>query len=178
MAAVFIVQCKSCGKKFKRKAEMMELQGRCLHCGGIIPAQRKPDTGPRRTVRAEESAVPPDASLLSVRKEDGIGVVTFARSHILDQSNVTQLGKELDDLVDVHRLRKIVLSFKGVTFMSSVVMGKLAALLRKVQAVGGEIRLCCIEDDVYEIFDLLRYDQIFTIFKTEARAVKDLKKKK
>jgi anti-sigma B factor antagonist len=176
MAAVFIVQCKSCGKKLKRRAEMMELQGRCPHCGGVIPAQRKPDTGPRRTVRPQADDRPWDGSLLAVRKEDGVGIVTFAKSHILDQSNVQQLGEELEALVDRQKLRKLVINFKGVTYMSSVVMGKLTALLRKVEEVNGEIRLCGIEDDVYEIFDLLRYDTIFTIYKTEARAVKDLKK--
>ena len=177
MAATFIIVCKSCGKKLKRRAEMMDLQGRCPHCNGVIPAQRKPDAGPRRVVRPATAAEREwDGSLLNVREEGKVAVVTFAKSHILDQSNVQQLGDELEALVEDHNYRYILINFKGVTYLSSTVMGRLASLLKKVKERKGDVQLCGIEDDVEEIFEMLSYDKLFKIYNTEKAGVKSLTK--
>jgi anti-sigma B factor antagonist len=177
MGAVFIIECQSCGKKLKRRAEMMELQGRCPHCQSVIPPRRKPETGPRRVVRPVTDAEREwDGSLLNVYTEGGVAVVTFATSHILDQSNVQALGDDLDALVDEHKHRYILIDFKGVTYMSSTVMGRLAGLLQKVQAAGGEVRLCGIEEEVKEIFDTLSYDKLFKMYRTRRAGLKAMKK--
>jgi anti-sigma B factor antagonist len=177
MGAVFIVECKSCGKKLKRRAEMMDLRGRCPHCRAVIPPQKSPDLGPRRVVRPVTDAERQwDGHMLSVYEEDGVQVVTFSQSHILDQSNVQQLGEDLDSLVDEHHYKYILLNFKGVTYLSSTVMGRLAGLLKKARAIGGEVCICAIEDDVQEIFDMLSYDKLFSIYKTQKAALKKMKK--
>jgi anti-sigma B factor antagonist len=156
---------------------MMDLQGRCPHCHSVIPPQRKPETGPRRVVRQGSAAEREwDGSLLNVREEDGVAVVTFAKSHILDQSNVQQLGEEMDALIEEHSHRYILLNFKGVTYLSSTVMGRLASLLRKARDRGGDVHLCAIEEDVEEIFEMMSYDELFAIYKTQKAGLKAMKK--
>jgi anti-sigma B factor antagonist len=121
-------------------------------------------------VAVEEIQTPKDA-LLDIVKQNDVAVVSFVTSRILDQSNVQQLGEEFDALVDEYELDRIVLDFAGVSYMSSAVMGKLVSLLKKVQANGGELALCNIQDDIYEIFEIMRFDRMFDIYPSRDQGV-------
>jgi anti-anti-sigma factor len=55
--------------------------------------------------------------------------------------------------------------------MSSAVMGKLVGLLKKCQAAKAKLKLCAIEDSIYEIFEIMRFDKMFDIHKTQDDAV-------
>jgi anti-sigma B factor antagonist len=152
-------------------------KGRCPKCGAVIRVKRgsegRLDGTEQQVVDVDEFQTRKDA-LLKVRKQNEVAVVTFATSRILDQSNVQQLGEEFGSLVDEYSLDKIVVNFSGVTYMSSAVMGKLVSLLKKVQAAGGRLVLCSIEDSIYEIFEIMRFDKMFDIRPTEDEAVIEL----
>ncbi|MHC4789530.1 MAG: STAS domain-containing protein, partial [Planctomycetota bacterium] len=152
-------------------------KGKCPKCGAVIRVQRagggKLDGTEHQVVAVDEIETRKDA-LLKIHKQNDVAVVSFATSRILDQSNVQQLGEEFDELVDKFRLGKIVVNFSGVTYMSSAVMGKLVSLLKKVQAAGGQLRLCAIEESIYEIFEIMRFDKMFEICPGEDEAVIDL----
>jgi len=152
-------------------------KGRCPKCGAVIRLQRagegKLDGTEQQVVAVDELETRKDA-LLRVQKQNDVAVVTFATSRILDQSNVQQLGEEFDALVDDFHLDKLVLNFENVSYMSSAVMGKLVGLLKKVKAAGGQLILCNIEDSIYEIFSIMRFDKMFQIRKTEDEAVIEL----
>jgi len=113
-------------------------------------------------------------ALLRIQKQGDVAIVSFITSRILDQSNVQQLGEEFDALVDEYHLGKIVLNFENVSYMSSAVMGKLVALLKKVKSAGGQLRLCNIEESIYEIFEIMRFDRMFDISPSLDEAVADL----
>jgi anti-sigma B factor antagonist len=112
--------------------------------------------------------------MLKVTKQDDVGVVTFTTSRILDQSNVQGLGDEFNALLADYKLKKIVLNFSNIGYLSSAVMGKLVNLLKKVQASGGDMRLCNIDSSIFEIFKIMRFDKLFKIRETEDQAVIDL----
>jgi len=176
MAEEIIVRCEKCGHKLKTDSSFIGRKGRCPHCGAVIRLERpggKRDGTEEQVVAVDSIETPKDA-LLKIQKQNDVAVVSFATSRILDQSNVQQLGDELDALVDKYRFGKIVLNFDGVTYMSSAVMGKLVGLLKKVQAAGGELRLCNIEDSIYEIFEIMRFDKMFKIAGSEDEAVIEL----
>jgi anti-sigma B factor antagonist len=173
MADDIVVKCDSCGHKLKTSSEFMGRKGRCPKCGAVIRLQRGAGgkgKGGEQVVALDEVETPKD-SLLRIQKQNDVAVIRFATSRILDQSNVQQLGEELDRLVDEYGLEKLVLNFQGVTYMSSAVMGKLVSLLKKVQAVGGELALCAIEDSIFEIFEIMRFDRMFKIHPSEDEAV-------
>ena len=50
-------------------------------------------------------------------------------------------------------------------------MGKLVSLLKKSQANDGKLVLCSIEESIYEIFKIMRFDRMFKIYKNEDEAV-------
>jgi len=174
MADEIVIKCQRCGRKLAMSSQDMGRKGRCPNCGAVIRVQGgsggRLDGTEEQVVAVEEVVTRKDA-LLRVRKQNDVAVVSFATSRILDQSNVQQLGEEFDALVDELKLRKVVLNFRGVTYMSSAVMGKLVSLLKKVQAAGGQMALCEIEASIYEIFEIMRFDRMFKINPSEDEAV-------
>lgn len=177
MAKEIVVTCKQCGRKLKTDERFLGKKGKCPHCGAVI---RLAGTGARGADGTEEQVVTVDqlasreGALLEVRKQDSVGVVNFTTSRILDQSNVQQLGEEFDELLDKHQLMKIVINFEKINYMSSAVMGKLVALHKKVKQMRGQLRLTDIAPSIYEIFEIMRFDQIFDIRETEDEAVVEL----
>ena len=178
MAEEIVIKCQKCGQKLKlTDSRHIGHKGRCPKCGSVIRFQRsgesKADGSEEQVVEVDEVTTRKD-SLLKVQKQNQVAVVSYATSRILDQTNVQQLGEELDALVDEYKLGKIVLNFTGVTYMSSAVMGKLVSLLKKVKASDGQLKLCNIEDSIYEIFEIMRFDKMFDIAESEDDAVIDL----
>lgn len=177
MADKIIVSCENCGKKLKTEKEFIGRKGRCPQCGSIIRLYRDKDGGAKgkvdrvvksRKIRGEED------SLLEATMQNDVTVVNFRTSRILDQSNVQQLGDELRSLLSDKSVTKIVLNFRNVHYMSSAVMGKLVNLQKKVQERGGDLRLCHISEGIREIFEIMRFDDLFDICETEDDAVIEL----
>lgn len=177
MAGEIVIRCEKCGHKLKTSSQFLGRKGHCPKCGAVIRLQRGNEgrlDGTEQQVVAVDQIETRKNALLKIQKQNDVAVVSFAISRILDQSNVQQLGEEFMALVDDYKLSKLVLNFGGVTYMSSAVMGKLVSLLKKVQGSGGQLRLCSIEKGIFEIFEIMRFDRMFTIFNTEDEAVIDL----
>ena len=177
MAGEIVIKCSKCGQKLKSDSQYIGKKGRCPKCGSVIRLQKvgdsKLDGSEQQVVAVDEIETRKDA-LLRIQKQNDVAVVTFATSRILDQSNVQQLGDEFSALVEEFKLDKLVLNFENVSYMSSAVMGKLVGLLKKVKSAGGQLILCQIEDSIFEIFEIMRFDKMFRILKTEDEAVIEL----
>lgn len=177
MAKEIVVPCGNCGKKLKTEEKFIGRKGRCPKCGSIIRLYRNKDgeaQGDVEKVVDSREVEGDDDSLLNITMQNDVAVVAFRTSRILDQSNVQQLGDELDSLVSEHGFSKIVLNFENIHYMSSAVMGKLVGLQKEIQATGGQLRLCNISSSIYEIFEIMRFDDLFEICETEDDAVIDL----
>ena len=177
MPGDIVIKCQKCGRKLRTDSKFIGKKGTCPYCGAIIRLTRagegRTDGTEEQVVALDEIEMPKDA-LLRIQKQNDVAVVSFASSRILDQSNVQQLGEEFDALVDRYKLRKIVLNFANVSYMSSAVMGKLVSLLKKVQASGGKLKLCGIEESIFEIFKIMRFDKMFDIRANEDEAIVEL----
>ena len=177
MAGEIIVVCDQCGHKLLADAQNIGRKGRCPKCNAVFRLQRAGDKradGTEAQVVALEDIKTRKDALLRIQRQDSVAIVSFVTSRILDQSNVQQLGEEFDALVDQFHLDKIILNFENVSYMSSAVMGKLVALLKKVKGSGGKLRLCNIESSIYEIFEIMRFDKMFEISPSVDDAVQKL----
>ena len=68
-------------------------------------------------------------------------------------------------------LRKLLLNFGNVEYLSSAALGKLITLNKKLQAVGGRLILCNIDPQIYEVFEITKLDKFFNIQKEEQTAL-------
>ena len=108
---------------------------------------------------------------LRVEDIDGVAVVSFVDTKIVTEENIQEVGDQLYSLVEDDGHKKILLNFGNVEFLSSAALGKLIALHKKLQAVGGRLILCNIDPEIYEVFEITRLDKFFNIQKEEQAAL-------
>jgi anti-sigma B factor antagonist len=108
---------------------------------------------------------------LEVEPIGDITVVNFIDKKILDEQNIQVIGEQLFSLVEQEQVKKMLLNFRNVEYLSSAALGKLIALHKKVQAAGGKLVLCSIDPQIYEVFVITKLDKLFKIKKDEQDAL-------
>src|SRR5207245_5852167 len=116
-------------------------------------------------------STPPKRRSLEVEDYSDITVVNFIDRKILDEQNIQKIGEDLFSLVDELGRKKILLNFTNVEYLSSAALGKFITLNKKVQASGGKLVMCNINEDIFEVFEITRLDRLFNIQKDEQSAL-------
>jgi anti-sigma B factor antagonist len=108
---------------------------------------------------------------IAVTESNGISVVTFTDSKIIDDQEIQELGQELYALVDRDNRPKIVLNFAAVEFLSSAALGKLISFEKKAKAKKSVLILTNIRPEIYEVFAITKLTKLFTIKDDESDAL-------
>ncbi|MEO1617876.1 MAG: STAS domain-containing protein [Planctomycetota bacterium] len=104
-------------------------------------------------------------------------VVGFMDSKILDSQRIEQVGRELQDAVPQATSQKLLLNFRGVSFMSSAMITKLVMLNKGCKAQGVTLKFCEVSPNVLEVFKITRLNKLFDIQSTEDKAIASFDKK-
>ena len=105
--------------------------------------------------------------LLRLENVDGVTVVSFVDTKIVTEEQIQEVGEQLYSLVEDEGHKNLLLNFGNVQYLSSAALGKLINLKKKVAAVKGKLKLCCIHPDLLEVFRITRLDQVFEIYAEE-----------
>ncbi len=116
-------------------------------------------------------------STLLTKKLDDILIAYFQDVRIIDEPRIQSLGQELSDLISESNNSKILLNFRNVSFMSSAMIGKLILFGKNCKNANVDLRFCNINDNVEQVFQLMKLDRVFTICKSEDDAVESFNKK-
>jgi len=109
---------------------------------------------------------------LNIQDRGDVVLVTFVQSRILDEASIREVGKAFEGLtLQAAADRKLLLSFRGVEFMSSAMIGKVVQLHKKCKADNIKLKLCDITPQVLEVFTITRLDKLLDIQKDEATAL-------
>jgi anti-sigma B factor antagonist len=104
----------------------------------------------------------PRSRRLNVETIGDVTVAHLLERRIIDEANVRALGEELFKLAEGQR-RKVVLDFKDVEYLSSAALSKLVELNSKLCRRDGNLVLCGIRSDIFEVFRITRLDRLFII---------------
>jgi anti-anti-sigma factor len=104
-------------------------------------------------------------------------VVGFTDSKILDSQRIEQVGKELQDSVALAIHKKMLLNFRGVSFMSSAMITKLVMLNKGCKAKDVTLKFCEVSPNVMEVFKITRLNKLFDIQDGEEKAIASFDKK-
>jgi anti-sigma B factor antagonist len=102
---------------------------------------------------------------------DHVGDVTLATLPMeeLDASNSAEFKSDIAPLLDA--TTKLVLDLGRVRFVDSSGLGAFISCLRKLNAKGGDLKLCGMSEQVRAVFELVRMHRIFDICATREDAV-------
>lgn len=98
-------------------------------------------------------------------------VVKFVDKRILDEQNIQAIGEQLFSLIDDEARKKILLNFHDVEYLSSAALGKLITLNKKAKASNGQLKMCNIKTEIYEVFEITKLNKVFPIYETEREAL-------
>jgi anti-sigma B factor antagonist len=88
----------------------------------------------------------------------------------LDMAAADHMRRTLIRLVD-EGSRKLLVDLEQVGYVDSSGMGALVAALKHARTVGGDLRLCALQDDVRAIFEMTRLNKAVTIHATRSEAL-------
>jgi anti-sigma B factor antagonist len=89
----------------------------------------------------------------------------------VDTTTANELEKELQDLLRKNRY-KIVMDLSDVDYISSAGWGIFISEIREIREHGGDLKLAGMVGDVFEVFELLEFQNILESFRKVDDAVK------
>jgi anti-sigma B factor antagonist len=101
-----------------------------------------------------------------------IGEVAIAEIPVeeLDASNAADFKRDIAPLLETQA--KLVIDLGRLRFVDSSGLGAFISCLRKLNAKGGDLKLCGMSKQVRAVFELVRMHRIFDIFGTREEAVR------
>jgi anti-anti-sigma factor len=108
---------------------------------------------------------------LTVEEKAGVTVVHFRDHQNFSEQFLDQLGEELYCVADADQCNRLLISFSGVGFLSSAAIGKLVMVRKRLNARGGEVKLCDLIPHIQDLFMLTNLNSLFDICPDESRAM-------
>jgi anti-sigma B factor antagonist len=90
-----------------------------------------------------------------------VTVVSFQNVSVLDSANIEALGRSLLELVEKQDVRKLILEFTAVKFMSSQALGVLLQLKRAMDPLKGQIVIVGIRPELHKVFKITNLHKLF-----------------
>jgi anti-anti-sigma factor len=111
---------------------------------------------------------------LGVWKHGDAIVIRFGDHRILDEITVKQIADELYGVADREDCHHLVLDFSSVLGLTSLMLGKLLVLRKKMASKGGRLILCDITPEVEDVLNSTKLSEILEIADSEADALQAL----
>ena len=108
---------------------------------------------------------------ISVEYTENAVVATMTDEKILEQADIDALEASIMPLLKQAERINLVISFADVKFLTSSVLGLLIRVSKKIYESDGQLRLCCIDPKILEIFKITRLDKVFEIHENKQEAL-------
>jgi anti-sigma B factor antagonist len=112
--------------------------------------------------------------LLKVSQKGDVAVASFTIYSIVDVQDVQRLSEEFTELLEKHKFNKLVVDFEKLGFMTSNVITILLNLRTKLKEAGGELRVCKVSPDIYNIFRVTHLDKLIPVHSSVSEAVQSI----
>lgn len=112
------------------------------------------------------------------RTEEGVLIAYPQATRIIDESQIQEVSNELLELVNATEQERLLINFSTVSFMGSAMIGKLIMLNKKCKSLHLDMRICGLNNNIMEVFRLMKLDTVFEIYEEESVALKQFKEHK
>ena len=105
---------------------------------------------------------------IETRESQGIQIVAFEGN--LDTNTSPEAESKINELIDAGK-QQLLVNFEQLNFISSAGLRILLATVKKLNASGGELRICSLNATVQEVFDISGFVTILSVKNTEEEAL-------
>jgi len=110
-------------------------------------------------------------SRLIVQSDGDITRIGFVDRNILEEANIHQIGEEIAQIIDDTPNPKLLIDFSNVEHLSSAALGTLITVNNRLRQKGGQLRLCNIDPQIYEVFVITKLNTLFQIYDDAEEAI-------
>ncbi|MBN1845118.1 MAG: STAS domain-containing protein [Sedimentisphaerales bacterium] len=101
-----------------------------------------------------------------IKNAGSITVLELLDEEILDEATINNISDSLLSLIHERPQIHLVVSFVRVKHLSSMALGMLIRLNKKIEEGKGTLKLCDIKPSLQEIFHITKLDKLFEIYVT------------
>lgn len=88
----------------------------------------------------------------------------------LDTNTSPDAESEINTLIDAGT-QKLLINFEKLDYISSAGLRILLATAKKMKPGGGDLKICCLNQTVQEVFDISGFSTILSVAATEDEAL-------
>ncbi len=122
-----------------------------------------------------ENGIPDSGpSAFVVERRGAVQIVIFMVDHLIDQSVIQIVGKQLEQLVVKSGQPKVIVDFSNLDHVSSAMLGVLVDLHRTAQKLKGEVRLASLSPSLSNVVKISQLGKLLKIYSTTQDAATDL----
>ncbi len=100
---------------------------------------------------------------LNISEVDGVKVVAFCQSSVLDIATSQAMAKQLLRLAKSPPPPRVLLDFTDVKFLASRMLGILVEMIRMAETGRGRVVVCGLRPELTEMLHLMRLDRIIQL---------------
>ena len=105
---------------------------------------------------------------ISVTESDDVRILSFEGN--LDTNTAPDAESEINALIDAGT-QKLLINFEKLDYISSAGLRILLATAKKLKPGGGDLKICCLNSTVQEVFDISGFSTILSVTSSEAEAL-------
>ena len=105
---------------------------------------------------------------ISITESGDVRILSFQGN--LDTNTSPDAENEINGLIEAG-VQKLLVNFENLDYISSAGLRILLATAKKLKAGQGDLKICCLNETVQEVFDISGFATILSVSKTEEEAL-------
>jgi len=105
---------------------------------------------------------------IAVTESGDVRVLAFEGN--LDTNTSPDAESEINGLIEAGA-QKLLINFEKLDYISSAGLRILLATAKKLKPGGGDLKICCLNQTVQEVFDISGFSTILSVTTTEEEAL-------
>ena len=102
--------------------------------------------------------------IIDIEMQQGVTIVIFLAPSISTPADVDSISAKLRPLAEDPDQMKMIVDFDGVKFFSSMVLGLLVDIWKKLKAKNGALVISGINPQLSRVFKITNLDQLFQFY--------------
>jgi len=108
---------------------------------------------------------------LITHAKDGVMIIDFETTSILDQAQIKSVAEELTEIATSDGLEHVLIDLNRVDFMSSAMIGEFLAFNTKCVERKADVKICNLSPDLKQLFQVTQLSSVFDVHSSRSDAM-------